>query len=236
MPNESMCYDVHIIFTQKMKKQTFYIFIAAFVVVAGITTIFAKILTSKPAELTLPIPFSTQAPNGNWDGNENCEETSAVMANAYLNGNTQEEIPPTDAQKGIDELVQWEQQNFHHNANTGAAETAHMIEAVLHLKTNIITNFTADDLKNAIKNHQVILLPLNAQSLAPDNYPEFQPTYHMVVVTGYENENFTVNDPGTSKGENNKYLFAQLQAASSDWDSANKKIDAAKKLALIVYK
>src|SRR5687767_2969126 len=43
-----------------------------------------------PGTLSLPVPFTPQAPTGNWDTihNEACEEASAIMANAYFSGMT----------------------------------------------------------------------------------------------------------------------------------------------------
>lgn len=189
-----------------------------------------------PTELNLPVPFSTQAPTGNWANNEACEETSAIMASAYLNGSTQEDLPADMVQEEISRLITWENEHFKYNTNTGARDTAAMIENNLNLKTTIKEDFTEGDLKMALTNNAVLLLPLNAQSLDPSNYPDLHPTYHMVVIRGYKDHTFYINDPGTSKGKNNAYTFEEIHNFAADWNQETKKIDTTKKLVIVVSK
>lgn len=184
----------------------------------------------------MTVPFTTQAPTGNWEGNKNCEEASAVMAAAYLHGDTRDEMPADFAQQEISKLVQWEENHFHYNADTGAAETAQMIEGALQLKTSIIHDFTEDDLKKNLLSQQVILLPLNAQILATDHYSDLHPTYHMVIIHGYNSKGFLVHDPGTTKGKNNLYTFEELKKAAADWDNPHQRMDQGKKVAIVVSK
>jgi len=193
-------------------------------------------LKQPPPELNLAVPFTTQAPNGNWAGNENCEETSAVMAAAYLNGNTQETLEANVAQDEINKLIVWENENLKYNANTGAHETASMIQSALNLHTIVKDDFTEDDIKNAITNKFVVLLPLNAQLLDPSNYPDLHPSYHMVVIRGYRDHLFYINDPGTTLGKNNPYTFEQIHNLAADWNQVTKKIDTGKKTIIIVSK
>jgi len=202
------------------------------VISAGCITIFKQ----PPNELNLPVPFSTQAPTGNWANNEACEETSAIMAEAYLNGNTQETLEADVVQDGITTLIAWENDHLKYNENTGARDTATMIENTLNLKTTIKEDFTEGDLKTALSNNAVLLLPLNAQSLDPSNYPDLHPTYHMVVIRGYKDHTFFVNDPGTSKGKNNAYTFEEIHNFAADWNQETQKIDTNKKVVIVVFK
>jgi hypothetical protein len=210
------------------------IFAVPIIIIAGVMLFYS--LKPQSKELNLPIPFSTQAPTGNWDGNENCEETSAIMAYQFLNGNREDELPADMVQSQISKLIAWEQANLKHSANTGAEETGQMIQKALDLKTNLLKDFTENDFKKTLQNQQVILLPLNAQLLAPANYSNFHPTYHMVVVRGYDEKGFFINDPGTGSGKNNHYTFNELKSAASDWNATDKKIDTTKKTAIIVSK
>ncbi len=191
---------------------------------------------NEPQTFSLPVPYTTQAPTEDWAGNEDCEEASIVMANAYLTGNTSETLPAADAAKAINDLVTWEQQNFGYNANTGAEQTAKIAEGVDHLKTQIIDNYTEDDLKQALLAKKVVLLMINAQGLHNPNYGENAPTYHVIVVYGYDGNAFIIHDPGTNTGESNKYTFAELLAAGSDWNNVTNTITAQRKVALILSK
>ena len=198
--------------------------------------IYPKISKSAPAALTLPIPFTTQAPNGNWTGNENCEEASSVMANAYLTGDTENIIPAATAQTGINVLLQWEQANLGHSANTGAAQTADMIQSIFHLHVKQVNNYSADDLKKALANHNPVLLMIDASKLGNPTYEGKGSLYHVIVVRGYNAKGFVVNDPGTEKGEGQVYAFAMLDAAAADWNQSTHSIQPGTKIALVVSK
>ena len=100
-----------------------------------------------PASLLLQVPFSPQAPTDNWSRNEDCEETSITMANAFLTGNTQNELPAAVAQAAINKLKKWEGVNLGYNANTGADATTQMAQGALGLKVTQIQNYTQEDLK-----------------------------------------------------------------------------------------
>lgn len=189
-----------------------------------------------PASLTLPVPFTTQAPDGNWTGNENCEEASVVMADAFLTGNTEDTIPADAAETAIDNLISWENANFGHNANGGSAEIAQMAETVDQLKANVISNYTEVQLKTALRDGQVILLTVNASKLNNPNYTQPPPTYHVVVIRGYNGDTFYANDPGIEKGNNYAYPFATLQAANADWDNTNNVILNGQGKAIILSK
>jgi hypothetical protein len=192
--------------------------------------------TKVPAAVSLPVPFTTQAPDGNWVGNENCEETSVVMANAYLTGNTADTITPADAVVAINNVVQWENANIKTNANTGAADTAKMAAGVEGIKAKVINNYTELQLKQALAKKEVVLLPIDATKLNNPNYTQPPPTYHMVVLRGYSGDTFYINDPGLNQGDNNAYSFTTLQAAGADWNNNTNSMDANAKPAIVLSK
>ncbi|HYV33309.1 MAG TPA: C39 family peptidase [Candidatus Limnocylindria bacterium] len=189
-----------------------------------------------PARLILAVPFSPQAPTNNWSRNEDCEETSITMANAYLTHNFQDKLPAAATQEAINNLKKWEGKNLGYNANTGADATTKMAEGAFGLKIRQITNFTENDLKAALMNNQPILLPINAKLLGSKQYTNDGPTYHMIVLRGFKGDIFIVNDPGTNNGDGNEYSFAVLKKAASDWEQNTKSIDNSKKIALVVSK
>lgn len=189
-----------------------------------------------PAVIILPVPFSAQAPSNNWSRNEDCEETSITMANAFLTGTTADKLAADEAQKAINNLKIWEQANLGYNANTGADATTKMAEGAFGLKVTQILNFTEADLKNAINDKRPILLPINAKLLGSAQYLDNGPTYHMIVIRGFRDHTFIVNDPGTNNGDGNEYSFTVLKKASADWNSVTKTIDTNRKIALVISK
>ncbi|MDB4940426.1 MAG: hypothetical protein JWO40_851 [Candidatus Doudnabacteria bacterium] len=186
--------------------------------------------------ITLAVPFSAQAPNGNWDRNEDCEETSITMANAYLTGTTEDKLPADAAQQAINNLKSWEQKNLGYNANTGVDATTKMAAGAFGLKIKPLVNFTENDLKTALSDNKPILLPINARQLGNPKYQDTGPLYHMIVLRGYDGDNFIVNDPGTEGGDGNSYTFSILKNAAADWNQTTKSMDATRKIALIVSK
>ena len=198
---------------------------------------FESLAGEVPAELTLDVPFSPQAPTGNWDNNENCEETSLIMAQAYFDGRTENILPADEVQESINKLNAWEDVNFGHHEDTGADETSRMAEKVLDLDVRQIRDYTESDLKRALSDDHVVLLPLSARLLEnPQHYADGGPFYHMLIVIGYNEVGFIVHDPGSDDGADNVYSFAILKNAAVDWNNKTKTIDPTRKIALIVSK
>lgn len=209
-----------------------------FVVLAIVGLYIFKNVLSKaiPASLILAVPFTPQAPKDNWSRNEDCEETSITMANAFLTGSMEDKLPEAASQNAIDNLKKWEGLNLGYNQNTGAEATAKMAEGAFNLKITQIPNYTEEDLKRALTNNHPILLPINAKLLGSQQYRDNGPTYHMIVIRGFKGDTFIVNDPGTNLGSGNEYSFTVLKNASADWDNANRTMDPTRKIALIVSK
>lgn len=218
------------------KKITITIVIVLLIAGAAWAVRVAKSQSKIPNVVSLPIPFTTQAPDGNWAGNEDCEETSVIMANAYLTGNTAATISPADAIAAINNIVQWENTNIQTNANTGAADTAKMAEGVEGIKAQVLSNYNELQLKQALAKKEVVLLPIDATKLNNPNYAQPPPTYHMVVLRGYTGDTFYINDPGLNQGDNNAYSFATLQAAGADWNNTTNTMDANAKPAIVLSK
>lgn len=197
--------------------------------------------TSTPKQsnvLNLPIPFTPQAPTGNWDQlhNEACEEASAIMANAYLTGDKDVIMPPSQVETEINNLTVWQDQHFGYNLDTTAQETAQMIEGVYGLQTKVLNDYTLQDIKDQINLHHVVILPVNGQVIGNPNYKQPGPIYHMLVVRGYTSTGLITNDSGTRRGENYPYTFETLHSAGADWDHNTNTIDQNKKVMIVVWK
>jgi hypothetical protein len=216
-----------------------YILGAIVILVIGVVVFAAHKKSSPsapPPTLVLQVPFTPQAPNDNWDRNEDCEETSITMANAFLSGTTENEVPADEAQKAINNLKIWEQANLGYNADTGAGATTRLAEGAFGLKVEQIKDFTEQDLKKALVAGRPILLPINAKMLNNPNYRNSGPLYHMIVLRGYNEKGFIINDPGTNEGNGNVYSFAILQSAAADWNQATKSMEPNNKIALVLSK
>lgn len=206
----------------------------ATVLTLGVVVLVVSMYWPLPSELNLDVPFTDQAPTGKWDRNEDCEEASIAMAQAYLTGDTENLLPSAGAQSYISRLRAWENANIGYNRDTGAYATSRMAEGTFGLKVQQIHNYTKNDLKRALAKHHVVLLPIDARKLQSQQYTNSGPTYHMLVVRGYDPDSFIVNDPGTSDGNGVKYSFETLFDAAADWNNATQMMDHTIKIALVL--
>ena len=193
---------------------------------------------TNPATFSLKVPFTPQAPTGNWDKEHNdaCEEASALMAAAYFNGDTRSKIPATEVEKELTRLFEWERTNFGYSLDTTTAETAEMIQSFYRLKAVVVNNYTEKDIKDALNANKLVILPVNGRLIGNPYYKQPGPIYHMLVVRGYTTTQLITNDPGTKNGENYKYSFATLKNAPADWNHNTSTIDENKSLMIVVSK
>lgn len=194
--------------------------------------------TTNPATLSLKVPFTPQAPTGNWDQlhNEACEEASAIMAAAYFSGDTRSRIPATEVEAQITALTNWQQSNFGYYLDTTAEETAEMIRGFYNLNAKIVTDYTEKDIKDALNANKIPIIVAAGRKLGNPNYRQPGPIYHMLVVRGYTATKIITNDPGTRNGESYLYSFTTLKNASADWDHVTDTIDESKSVMIVVSK
>jgi hypothetical protein len=190
-----------------------------------------------PNSKLLPVPFTPQAPTANWDQlhNEACEEASAIMVAEYFKDNKNAQLDPEFVEGQISNLTKWQDEHFGHHLDTTSSETAQMIEQVYGLKTKVINNFTADDLKNELAQNHLILISEYGRALNNPNYKRPGPIHHMLLIRGYNSAGFITNDPGTKNGLNYFYTFDTLYNAAADWDQTAQNVDTNKKIAIVVW-
>lgn len=192
-----------------------------------------------PSTLSLPVPFTPQAPTGNWDQlhNEACEEASSIMANAYFSGMTDVTLKPEFVEQQITSLTQWEQNNFGYFLDINSQEVVKMITANYNLQAKVVEgNFTSDDIKKELTQNHLVLLPADGKLLGNPNFRNPGPPYHMLVLKGYVGNQIITNDPGTRKGLNYPYTFTTLYQANGNFDHATHEVDLTDKNYIVVWK
>lgn len=197
----------------------------------------SKILNLK-SSIVLPVPFTPQAPTGNWDElhNEACEEAGAIMAYWYFYSDTVAALSPKLVEKEIEKLTNWQQKTFGYYLSVSSQEIARMIKEVYGLNTEIKTDYTEADIKKALAEGKLILFPANGRLLGNPYYKRPGPIYHMLVIKGYNEQEFITNDPGTKRGLNYPYTFEVLYNANGNWDHAKKSVKLDEKNIIIVWK
>jgi hypothetical protein len=172
---------------------------------------------SKFAGINLAVPFSAQAPYGDWSLPylEACEETSALLVDRYYK---HEALTPEIAKQEILKIVDWENKTFGYYKHTTAAETALLIKEYFGYKrVDVDYDITLDDIKAQILAGRPVIVPLAGRMLNNPNYRQPGPIYHMLVVKGLtKNGDFITNDVGTKNGHNYVYPANILYDAIHD--------------------
>lgn len=178
--------------------------------------------SAAPAEINLNVPFTSQAPHATWDEDhqEFCEEASVLMAGRYF-----EDRPITgkdDAEAALQRLKTREIEMFGYFKDTTAEETARLLEDVYTVETELVRDPTVAQLKAALADSRLVLVPAAGRQLGNPNFTAPGPLYHMLVLKGYTQDGrFITNDPGTRKGANYVYPFDRIMTAMHDWNGGD---------------
>jgi len=176
-----------------------------------------------PDQINLAVPFTSQAPQKNWDEihEEFCEEASVLMASHYI---LNKPIPnPEYAEAELFKIKAWEEQTFGYYKDTTAEETARILREYFGLpKVSVIQNPTITLIKQALAEKKLVLLPSAGRMLPNPNFKQPGPLYHMLVVKGYKTDGTIItNDPGTRNGADFIYEPDALLNAVHDWNGGD---------------
>ena len=191
---------------------------------------------SVPATFLLDVPFTSQAPLINWDAvhEETCEEASLLMVHRFLQGE-RKIIEPESAEADLLALVRWEERN-HFGFDITIGELALIAEQYYGYTPVIEETVTVQRIKEIIAAGNPIIIPAAGRDLGNPYFSGEGPWYHMLVIRGYDRNEFIVNDPGTRRGESYEYPYDTLISAIHDWTGVKENIRSGKKRMLILKK
>ena len=171
----------------------------------------------------IPVPFTSQAPLGNWaePWQDFCEEASVVMAAHFLRGTP---LSPKLAETEMQIIKQYEELVLKKYDDTSAAETASILKNLYgfnNIETRRIESIS--DITKELMQNKIVLVPAAGRLLRNPNFKAPGPAYHMIVIRGFDDakHTFITNDPGTRKG--NGYVYDQklLFRAIHDWNNGD---------------
>ena len=171
-----------------------------------------------PSFLIDNVPFTVQAPGANWDAvhEEFCEEAAVLVVAAYFRRDKRENIPAEEAEKELQEIAQWERDKFGFFEDTNVELTSRILEEKYKLKTEVKNDSTTDDIKKTLHDGKLIIAPTAGRLLKNPYFKQPGPVYHMVVIIGWDNDNFIVQDVGTKRGRHYHYAGKTLLNALHD--------------------
>jgi len=181
-----------------------------------------------PKEINLAVPFTSQAPEGNWDQpwQDACEEAAALMMDAYYKDYG---LSPIFARDEIQRLVNWEALE-EWGGSIEAVKVEKLVNEFFEVegkKYKVLENPSAYELRKILASGHPILALADGKKLENPNFTNGGPVYHALVIRGYNAEGFITNDPGTRNGENFFYTYQNLMESLGDWDEGKVDLDRA---------
>lgn len=193
----------------------------------------AAALVSVRSQVNWAVPFTSQAPTGEWDElhGEACEEASVAMVIRYFQDDPFESVEEREAT--IQFLVK-KNEELGFSIDDTAAEVEVLLKSVdPSLRTSLLKDPTVNELKEALSEGALIIVPAQGQFLKNPYFRQPGPRYHMLVLRGYTEDGYVItNDPGTKKGEAYVYPWERLMDAMHDWNGGD--VENGQKVVLVV--
>lgn len=184
-----------------------------------------------PVSMNLAVPFTSQAPSGNWDEpyQEACEEASVYMVHAYFTGVDEGKIPADTADEDLLKVVEFEMELYGFYKDTTAEQTGMFAELMYGHAYQVLRDPTVEDIQRKLVQGHPVIVPAAGRLLGNPYFTAPGPLYHMLVIRGYTQDGqFIVNDPGTSHGEAYLYDFDTIMYAMHDWNEGGEITDGGK--------
>jgi len=189
-----------------------------------------------PTEVNWKVPFYPQAPDGDWGmpWQEACEEASIIQAYYFTIG---QDLSKAQFKREILLLVDWEIENLGYFEDTTIEETLNVMLQNYPIETSklqILNNPSLEDMKAELAQGRIIIAPFAGRMLKNPFYSGAGPYYHMMVIKGYDEENFIVNDVGTKRGADFIYSYKTIMDAMHDWNGKKEDIKGGAKKVIVV--
>jgi len=190
----------------------------------------AQSSSSLPRSVLIEVPFASQAPFGNWDMpyQEACEEASLILVHHYLTGTP---LSNDIMDKEILTLVAWEDAQVI-PVDIGVDDVATLAEEYFGYDSLVIEEVTEERLKRELAAGHPIIVPAAGQMLGNPYFSGDGPPYHMLVVIGYDGDQFITNDVGTRRGAKFRYDADVLLDAIHDWTGKKEYANQGRKVML----
>lgn len=179
-----------------------------------------------PERILLPVPFTTQAPLGNWaQHQESCEEATLSMLAAYWQRDPSVVIDPHAADTTIATLVSWQVQHWGSEDDLTDVRLGELAKQFYGYGYRIVPN-EAQVVREQLAAGRPLIAGVRTHGLGNPNYPGYSNHHeqtgwsvsHFVLVIGYDADGVWLNDAGISKGRGYHISWAQLTHAIDDLD------------------
>ena len=185
------------------------------------------IISKTNAEILLNVPFIPQTGFAEKEIEDvGCEEVSILMVKGFLDN---EMLNEEEALTEIKKMINSQVVQYGNHPLLDALKIGSLVEKTYDLKPTILADANKETIIEQLKNNNPVIVPVLAKKLKNPFYPNYQ-GYHTLVVVGINNNNFIVNDPGTTSGSNYIYPFDILEKAMYNFEKEEKDILILKKV------
>ena len=187
------------------------------------------------------VPFTSQAPLGNWADQrqqDGCEEASVLMAVKWARG---ESLTTDEALREILGASDYIEEKYGEYRDISVTDTLNWImkDYFNYNKAVVKEDITLQQLIDELQKGNVIVAPMNGQTLHNPNFTPPGPPNHMLVIIGYDADRkvFITNDPGTRLGKSYEYPLEVIYDAIRVYPTGyHKLIERIEKDVIIVSK
>jgi hypothetical protein len=178
-----------------------------------------KKIVERPKEINLDVPFTSQAPEFNWDQpwQDACEEAAILMLDAYYKDYG---ISPIFARDEMLKMIDWESERSW-GYSISMAKLAMVYNFYSGSSGTILEDPTIEQIKDSIANGHPVLIVAYGKELPNPYFSEGGPEYHALIIRGYTEDSFITNDPGTKRGKNFVYKYNDLMNTIHDWNGGD---------------
>lgn len=189
-----------------------------------------------PARILLQVPYTTQAPLGNWDKHqESCEAATLTMVLSYWQHDKSVVIDPHVADTSIAQIDGMKVQLDLTDQLLGQLAENHFGYSY-----RVLPN-TVDTIREQLSAGRPLIAEVRTHGLGNPNYPGYRYHYeesgwsvpHFIVIIGYDSTGVWLNDAGISRGRGYHISYAQLAHAIDDLDEHHPNLAQGQVLLLI---
>ncbi len=178
----------------------------------------------EPKTATLDVPFTSQAPAGDWSEpwQNACEETSIAMVASFYSGEVG--MTPEEASADIRKILDVKNRVIGTSSDESVETISRLIAELGEPWTSrVVIDPTIRQLEKEIEARHPVIVPVFAPTLHNKKYEAGEPDYHVIVLIGYDQarKEFIVNDPGTVSGNGLRFSYDALMDAMHDLDREN---------------
>lgn len=190
-------------------------------------------IAAQGAPIRLAVPFTPQAPLGDWARHqESCEEANLAQLAAYYSGNHSEALDRYAADRTINQLVAWQVKNWGSEDDLTDVRLGKLAEAYYGYQYEVLP-MTDAGLRAQLAAGRPVIIGVTTHALGNPAYPNYELHYlqigysvsHFITIVGVDGSGYIVNDPGLTAGRGYHVGYGRLVFAIQNLDQLHPALD-----------